>query len=638
MSNSIQPTQEEITRYLLTDTLHKLPQSLSQPMLNNPDLRAKIGIPLQDTARILDGRVVQKHLLDTLQAIADGKKPELFTHEGDKISDAVRLNPDGSAEIVKGDRGARFSNVALLGKDKPARQKCLTQLFAEGRFEPGREAYWRRLINKRPVTQAEYLALETELQSHPEVDLSEISDDLAGESATIDILARATSDYLLDLIGLPQIPESFDGFQKSWLDKTKRLKGKHLTRRLRLAAPLAIMRGNLIGEAALGLPAKERWTLFEHLVSSPDPLSVLAALEIACVSHANGKAINQATNALALLWNPESNIYNQGITDLHIAHVSATAVWARARTIEGWPLYAQRLAKFTHSAHIARVLNEHDVERPALHERVLDAFQYPARLSDYRELQIEPYWQAIYLQPSTLTAHIFRRSVEIINVFPEELRPSNWTDLGNQMMEYLGQRQGNLSLWAASPFSGFETNWNGLNELELEHVDGTFDVLNQSDATVWLDRMLKLQVSFELPASRREDYREKISEIIENLTGEQFLHAVEINLHIAARWRDIAFSDDIINIVFRRFKGGNIDSKSSLARQILLASACEASEEKWLERLQVITTLFARIYPERQRIDAYRESLMVIAGMSEKLAQAVAPALSMASLIDNEVA
>ncbi len=29
---------------------------------------------------------------------------------------------------------------------------------------------------------------------------------------------------------------------------------------------------------------------------------------------------------------------------------------------------------------------------------------------------------------------------------------------------------------------------------------------------------------------------------------------------------------------------------------------------------------------------------MVIAGMSEKLAQAVAPALSMASLIDNEIA
>ena len=52
----------------------------------------------------------------------------------------------------------------------------------------------------------------------------------------------------------------------------------------------------------------------------------------------------------------------------------------------------------------------------------------------------------------------------------------------------------------------------------------------------------------------------------------------------------------------------------------------------------MITTSFARIYPERQRIDANSEPLIVIAGMSEKLAQAVAPALSMASLIDNEVA
>jgi hypothetical protein len=94
----------------------------------------------------------------------------------------------------------------------------------------------------------------------------------------------------------------------------------------------------------------------------------------------------------------------------------------------------------------------------------------------------------------------------------------------------------------------------------------------------------------------------------------------------------------MINVVFRRFKGDDIDLRSSLVRQILLASACETSEEKWLEKLRMITTSFARIYPERQRIDAYRESLMVIAEMSEKLAQAVAPALSMASLIDNEVA
>ena len=52
----------------------------------------------------------------------------------------------------------------------------------------------------------------------------------------------------------------------------------------------------------------------------------------------------------------------------------------------------------------------------------------------------------------------------------------------------------------------------------------------------------------------------------------------------------------------------------------------------------MITTSFARIYPERQKIDAYRESLIVITGMSEKLAQAVVLALPMASLIDNEVA
>lgn len=129
-----------------------------------------------------------------------------------------------------------------------------------------------------------------------------------------------------------------------------------------------------------------------------------------------------------------------------------------------------------------------------------------------------------------------------------------------------------------------------------------------------------------------------VAEIVETIIGEQFTQAVEINLHIAARWRDAALSDDIIKIVFRRFKGDSVDSKSSLARQILLASAGEASEEKWLVKLRVITTSFARVYPERQRIDPYRESLMVIAGMSEKLAQAGAPALSMSSLIDNEVA
>ncbi len=637
MSSSIQPTQEEVTRYLLIDTLQKLPQSLSQPMLNNANLRAMIGITAEDTVRIFDNRVVREHLLDTLQAVANGENPELFTHKGVKVSDAVRLNRDGSAEIVKGYQEVRFSNVALLGKDKPARLRCLNQLFAEGRFELRREAYWRRIVNKGPVTQAEYLSLETELQAHAEVDLSEISDDLVGENATIDILARATSDYLIDLIGLAQLPDSLDEFQKAWLDKVNELKGRQLARRLRLAAPIAILGSNLIGEAALGLPAKERWALFEYLVSSPDPLSVLAALEIACVSHANGKAISKVANALSLLWNPESSIFKQGMADFHVTYVATTAIWARGRTIEDWPLYAQRLAKFVHAAHITRILDQHNVERPDLHDRVLGAFQYRARLSDYRDLQTEPYWHAIHLQPSTLNAQILRRTVEIVNIIPEKSRPPDWTDLGARTMEYLSQSPASLWLWAASPFAAFRKGWNGLNELESANVDNTFEVLNQADEAAWLDRMWKLQVSFELPVSKRDDYRKRVTEIVESLNGEQFTQAVEINLHIAVRWRDAVLSDDIINIVFRRFKGGDIDSRSPIACQILLASACESSEERWLDKLRVITTSFARIYPERQRVDSYRESLMVIAGMSEKLAQAVAPALSIASLIDNDV-
>ncbi|UZW54753.1 hypothetical protein NUH86_14880 [Sphingobium sp. JS3065] len=251
MGSSIEPTQEEITRYFLTETLQKLPQSLSQPLLRIPDLLNKIGLATDDTVRIFDTRVLRDHLLETLQAIADGETPDLSSHKGLKVSDAVRLNSDGSAEIIKGNKGARFSNVALLGKDKPARQKCLTQLFADGRFEAHREAHWRRIINKRPVTQAEYLALETELQNHAEVDLSEISNDLVEESATIDILARATPAYLMDLVGLTKLPDSLPNFQKSWLDEAKQLKGRHLARRLRLAAPIAILGGNLIGEAAL---------------------------------------------------------------------------------------------------------------------------------------------------------------------------------------------------------------------------------------------------------------------------------------------------------------------------------------------------------------------------------------------------
>jgi hypothetical protein len=70
MSSSHQPTQEEITRYFLNDTLQKLPHSLSQPMLRIPDLLNKIGVTTDDTVRILDTRVLRDHLLDTLQAIA----------------------------------------------------------------------------------------------------------------------------------------------------------------------------------------------------------------------------------------------------------------------------------------------------------------------------------------------------------------------------------------------------------------------------------------------------------------------------------------------------------------------------------------------------------------------------------------
>ena len=393
----------------------------------------------------------------------------------------------------------------------------------------------------------------------------------------------------------------------------------------------------MIGKVAQRLRPRMRWQTFDFLVSRPEPLSVLAALEIACISHPDGDALENATKALEVLWTPTSEVYDRGLVNIHTAYVASTALWAKEQKLHDWPLYAQRLARFVHAAHIARILDQLNVEQADLEERVIGAFQYQARLAEYRDLQDEPFWQAMYTHPPTLMAYIFQRTVELINTIPEEVRPERWTDLGAIMMEHLSERQANLLIFAATPFSPFCEGWNGLQELDDENVDNIFEILEGTDPALWLDRMLKLQISFELPESKRSDYREKIPKLVDTLSGQEFIQATEMNLHIAARWRNVDLADDIINIVFRRFKADNIDSRSALARQILLASACEGSQEKWLERLEVLSTAFAQIYPERKRIDIYRDSLMAIGEMSEELARAVAPALSTASLIDDQV-
>ncbi len=637
MSNSDQPNPDDVRRAMLFDALQKLPNHVSQSMLEFPELLDQLRLPSEDTVRIFDRRVLREHLLDVLKRVADGQAPNLLAHDGSIVSDTVRLKPDGSAEIEKASNIARFSHIVLLGDDEVRRKKAVKAIFLDGRFEPKRERYWRRIANERALSHAEYVALEAELLDRSEAVHSEISNDLIGEAATIDLLAHAPPSYLQDLIGLPELPDTQDGFQKAWLNHVGKLTGKHLVRRLRLSAPMAFMGGNIIGKAANGLQPKARWQLFDYLMSRPEPLSILAALEIACLSHSDSDALENATKALEVLWNPSREVYEHGLVNMHTAYIASTALWAKKQAIQDWPLYAQRLVKFMHAGHIARILDRHNVEHADLQQRVLDAFQYRARLAEYRDLQAEPFWQAMYVQSPTLMAYIFRRTVEAISTVPDEERPESWTDLGASMMEHLSERQANLIFFAATPFSPFLDDWVGLQELDTENVENVFEILHGTDPALWMDRMLKLQISFELPESKRSEYRKRIAEIVDTLSGQEFIQAAEMNLHIAARWRDVGLSDDIISIVFRRFKANNIDSISALGRQVLLASACENSQEKCLGRLKVLSTAFAQIYPERKRIDIYRDSLMVIGEMSEGLARAVAAALSTASLVDDEV-
>lgn len=637
MGDSGQLNPEDVQRAMLFDALQTLPTHVSQSMLGFPELLEILRLPSEDTVRIFDKRILRSHLLDTLMKVANGKTTQLFAHDGSVASDTISLKPDGSAEIEKASNIARFSHVVFLGNDKAGRKKALKAIFLDGSFDPKRERYWRRVANKRALSHAEYVALEAELLNRSEAIHSEISNDLIGEAATIDLLAHAPPSYLHDLIGLPDLPDTQDEFQEAWLDQIGKLTGKHLMRRLRLSAPIALMGGNIVGKAAKGLQPKARWQLFDYLMSRPEPLSILAALEIACLSHPDSDALENATKALEVLWNPSSEVYEYGLVNMHTAYVASTALWAKKQAIQDWPLYAQRLVKFMHAAHIACILDRHNVEHADLQQRVLDAFQYRARLAEYRDLQAEPFWQAMYVQSHTLMAYIFRRTVEAINTIPDEERPESWTDLGASMMEHLSERQANLIFFAATPFSPLSDDWVGLQELDTENVENVFEILNGTDPALWMDRMLKLQISFELPKSKRPEYRKRVAEIVDKLSGQEFIQAAEMNLHIAARWRDVGLSDDIINIVFRRFKANNIDSISALGRQVLLASACENSQEKWLGRLKVLSTAFAQIYPERKRIDIYRDSLMAIGEMSEGLARAVAPALSTASLVDDEV-
>lgn len=637
MGDSGQLKPEDVQRAMLFDALQKLPSHVSQSMLGFSALLKILQLPSEDTVRIFGKRILRSHLLDTLIEVANGKTTQLFAHDGSVVSDTISLEPDGSAEIEKASNIARFSHVVLLGNDKAGRKKAIKAIFLDGRFDPKRERYWRRIANERALSPAEYVALEAELLNRSEAVHSEISNDLIGEAATIDLLAHALPSYLHDLIGLPDLPDTQDGFQEAWLDQVGKLTGKHLMRRLRLSAPMAFMGGNIVGKAAKGLQLKARWQLFDYLMSRPEPLSILGALEIACLSHPDSGALECATKALEVLWNPNRDVYEHGLVNLHTAHVAATALWAKDQKLQDWPLYAQRLARFMHAAHIARTLDQHNVEQAELQERVLGAFQYRARLAEYRDLQQDPFWQSMYAHPATLMAIVFRRTVELISTIPEDERPTIWTDLGAPMIEYLNERHGGLMLFAATPFSPLSGEWSGLQEIDAENVDSIFEALAGNDPALWFDRMLKLQIAFELPEPKRMKYRERVSEIIESLTGQEFIQATEINLHIAARWRDVDFSDDIINIVFRRFKAENIDSRSALGRQVFLASACERSQEEWLNRLRVLSTAFAQIYPERKRIDIYRDSLMAIGDMSEDLRRAVAPALSTASLVDDEV-
>lgn len=628
MPEERQPFDEE-HRVFVVAMLQRMPESINRPLLTDASVRADLHLPVEDSLEIFGQRFEWTALLSALRDVADGKQVALISVNGKITVDRSWLERDGSAILVASDLKARFANAGLLSKDETTRLRTLNALVNAEDLSFVEEAELRALIDVGPLEEEEFIALENLIESTPKAIYRRLNAD-ASKGVSYDMLVPEEARLFQSLLGMSP-PETLDKYRDKWLKLAASLDPDKRARQIALAAPICALKGNLVVTASKNLDRSVRLRLAQFLAAAPDPLSQVAAFQLAASEHADSDFRDIGDKVLPILLDRADERTNASLSFLTSALILTRSVSARRQTLYGWPVYAKRLACLIHASLLVRTFGTEAIDVEDIARDVGRPLASNYRLAELCDARTAP--DGLWSPPSSERVHsmIVSRLAETLADIPEEERPIEWTKDVDEAVGQISAGPEALVYMSPGPFDLFDEDSSGRIELSAETLHEMIEQMEaKSDEQRTLSGLLNLVVAFDVNSERRADLAALFCDFVNSLPDETFAAGADLSLQLTARWKLADVAERLINLSVPRLSAGAVKDLSTVLRFSLLGAASNEDANIWARKVGEYMKGFAFAVPPDPEVRNLITGIELVGNFAPALQPALTSARSFA--------
>ena len=614
---------DEDRRAFVAAMLQKMPESLSQAMLSEESIRAALGLPAGESLSFFNARFEPSAVMTSLRAVANGAKPELRSINGMVSIEEVRLDSAGSAVMISGDQGVRFAFAGVLSGDVEVRRRTLEAVLRAEDLEPEDEARMERAVEAGPFTEDLFVELERLVESTPKAVYRSLAFE-AAEGVTLEALVPSDEQFFEALIGFAP-PATMGEYRAGWLARAASFDSSRRVRWIDRTAPLSILKGALVAKAAQHLNREAKLQLSISLAGAPDPLSRLAAFELAASESVDPDFKAIGDRVLQELLELDHEQTGATLSFLTSAIILTSTLSTRRGTLRHWPIYARRLACYLHASMLTRLFR--DGATAGEMRELVEPLEGKFRLVELCDARLAPVNQWGGISPARLHSAIVARVSRTVGDLPEGSRPQEWAEAVDAASSDASARPDALFQLVAGPLDPFEDDWAGLHELTDEMVDETLGRLETGeDDERALSDLIKIAVAFEVEPTRRAEFVERVPAFLERLSDETFTRAADFSLQVAARWKLTVLAERTINLALSKKKEGTAMDPSAPVRFGLLGGASNVDAEVCAKKVGEYFRSFAFIAKPGIEV----ENMLAAVNLIENFAPSFRPSLASA--------
>lgn len=635
MTDQVEPLDEG-QRAFVVAMLQKMPEVISQTILSDREMLARMELPTEDSIRLFGCRFIKTKLFDALRDVANGKSVSMASANGDLVVEEAELGADGSASLITSDEGARFSNAGLLSDDFDVRQRTLDTLLAREDLSAEIETKLRGWIAENPINETQYLEIEMLVDATPKAVYRRLVEQVDQGTRFDDLVPEEAAFYAALLGGYP--PETLGKYRGEWLVRTASLDPVRRAAWIALTAPIAVLRGNLIVPATRDLERSVRLRLARFLGGALDPLSQVAAFQLAVAEHDDLEFKAVGDDVLPRLLDRTDARMATGLKFLGATLTLTSTISARRQTLGDWPLYAKRLAWHLHASLLVRTIGAERIEVEALEASIARPMSLNYHLQELCDARMSSF--NLWRGPTAERLHalvLIRTTGTIGGVADEEL-PTEWVAAVKALVDQISGGPEALAYMAPGPFDPFEDDWGGLLDVtEVTVHEMAARLKDVADPQRILSDLYNLVVAFDVAPEHREPLAGHYPDYLKSMSGQKFAHAADLMLQLVARWKLSAIAEKIVELALARVASADVTDISIGPRLSLLAGASQSDDAAWLQKVGEYMVGFAFVIPPGKATVNLLAAIELLSEFAAKLRSYLAPAKSFAMLAHDEV-